>query len=71
MDGKRRAHILEITLDQTYPRSPPSVSAIRQNCDGIFQKKSMYPNYSRKCEQVLLEVESGGWRCFAFSFSKF
>ncbi|KAL6564006.1 hypothetical protein OROHE_005246 [Orobanche hederae] len=22
----------------------------------------MHPNYSRKCEQVLLEVESGGWR---------
>ncbi|KAL6542272.1 hypothetical protein OROMI_023874 [Orobanche minor] len=51
MDGKRRAHILEITLDQTYPRSPPSVSAIRQKCDGIFQEKSMYPNYSRKYEQ--------------------
>ncbi|XP_042045338.1 E3 ubiquitin-protein ligase FANCL-like isoform X1 [Salvia splendens] len=27
MDNKRRAHILEITLDKTYPRSPPSLSA--------------------------------------------
>ncbi|XP_057784386.1 uncharacterized protein LOC131001811 isoform X1 [Salvia miltiorrhiza] len=27
MDNKRRAHILEITLDKTYPRSQPSVSA--------------------------------------------
>ncbi|KAI3451883.1 hypothetical protein Pfo_008548 [Paulownia fortunei] len=27
MDNKGRAHILEITLDKTYPRCPPSVSA--------------------------------------------
>ncbi|KAL6570381.1 hypothetical protein OROMI_014895 [Orobanche minor] len=28
---------------------------IRQNCDGIFQKKAMHPNYSRKCEQATHE----------------
>ncbi|KAH6759901.1 zinc ion binding protein [Perilla frutescens var. frutescens] len=29
MDNKGRAHILEVTLDKTYPRSPPSVSAVQ------------------------------------------
>ncbi|KAL6554597.1 hypothetical protein OROHE_007620 [Orobanche hederae] len=31
MDDKRRAHILETTLNQNYPRSPPSVSALKEN----------------------------------------